>query len=54
MLGPIALANLATSQQVDFGAIFAGAVLLTIVPLVLLLVFQRHFTASLASTGSKG
>ncbi|MFD2795218.1 carbohydrate ABC transporter permease [Promicromonospora vindobonensis] len=54
MLGPIALANLATSQQVDFGAIFAGAVLLTIVPLVLLLVFQRQFTASLASTGSKG
>jgi len=53
-LGPIALANLATSQEVNFGAIFAGAVLLTIVPLVLLLVFQRHFTASLASTGSKG
>jgi putative chitobiose transport system permease protein len=54
MMGPIALSNLATSQEVNFGAIFAGAVLLTIVPLVLLLIFQRHFTASLASTGSKG
>ena len=54
MLGPIALSNLATAQEVNFGAIFAGAVLLTIVPLVLLLIFQRHFTASLASTGSKG
>jgi len=54
MLGPIALTNLATAQEVNFGAIFAGAVLLTIVPLVLLLIFQRHFTASLASTGSKG
>lgn len=54
MLGPIALSNLATAQKVDFGAIFAGAILLTIVPLVLLLIFQRHFTASLASTGSKG
>ncbi|WP_203580238.1 carbohydrate ABC transporter permease [Microbacterium hibisci] len=54
MLGPIALSNLATAQGVDFGAIFAGAVLLTVVPLVLLVIFQRHFTASLASTGSKG
>lgn len=54
MLGPIALSNLATAQEVNFGAIFAGAVLLTLVPLTLLLIFQRHFTASLASTGSKG
>jgi ABC-type glycerol-3-phosphate transport system permease component len=54
MLGPIALSTLATQQSVDFGAIFAGAVFLTLVPLILLLVFQKHFTASLASTGSKG
>jgi putative chitobiose transport system permease protein len=54
MLGPIALSTLATQQEVDFGAIFAGAVLLTLVPLVLLLVFQKYFTASLAATGSKG
>jgi ABC-type glycerol-3-phosphate transport system permease component len=54
MLGPIALSTLATQQGVDFGAIFAGSTLLTIVPLALLLIFQRHFTASLASTGSKG
>ena len=53
VLGPIALSNLATQFKVDFGAIFAGAVLLTVVPLVLLLFFQRHFTASLATTGSK-
>lgn len=53
MLGPIALSTLATQQRVDFGAIFAGAVLLTIVPLILLLMFQRYFTASLASTGGK-
>lgn len=54
VLGPIALANLATQFNVDFGAIFAGACLLTVVPLVLLLIFQRQFTASLAATGSKG
>lgn len=53
VLGPIALANLAGQFNIDFGAIFAGAMLLTLVPLVLLLVFQRHFTASLAATGSK-
>ncbi|MRG60720.1 ABC transporter permease subunit [Agromyces sp. CFH 90414] len=54
VLGPIALANLAGQFEVDFGAIFAGAFLLTLVPLVLLLIFQRQFTESLASTGTKG
>jgi len=54
ILGPIALANLSGQFEVDFGAIFAGSVLLTIVPMVLLLVFQKQFTASLAATGSKG
>ena len=52
-LGPIALANLNGQFKVDFGAIFAGSVLLTIVPAVLLLAFQRHFTGSLAATTSK-
>lgn len=54
VLGPIALANLSGQFDVDFGAIFAGSVLLTLVPMVLLLFFQRYFTASLAATGSKG
>lgn len=54
VLGPIALANLAGQFTIDFGAIFAGAFLLTLVPMVLLLIFQRQFTASLATTGSKG
>jgi len=54
MLGPIALTTLATAQKVDFGGIFAGAVILSLVPLILLLIFQRHFTASIAATGSKG
>ena len=54
ILGPIALANLSGQFEVDFGAILAGSVLLTIVPMALLLVFQKQFTASLAATGSKG
>lgn len=52
-LGPIALADLNGQFSVDFGAIFAGSVLLTIVPAALLLAFQRHFTGSLAATASK-
>lgn len=53
ILGPIALANLSGQFGVDFGAIFAGAVLLTLAPLLVLLFFQRYFTASLSSTGIK-
>ena len=53
ILGPIALADLNGQFSVDFGAIFAGALVLTIVPAILLLLFQRYFTASLAATGSK-
>lgn len=53
MLGPIALANLAGQFEVDYAAIFAGSVVLTVIPMLLLLRFQRHFTASLAATGSK-
>lgn len=52
-LGPIALANLSGQFEVDFGAIFAGSVVLTIIPMVLLLFFQKYFTQSLSTTGSK-
>ncbi|QAY72242.1 carbohydrate ABC transporter permease [Agromyces protaetiae] len=54
MLGPIALASLSSQTEVHWGQIFAGAVLLTIVPMLLLLFFQRHFTGSLSTSGSKG
>lgn len=51
---PVAIAQFAGEQGVDPGRIFAGAVVTTIVPLAVLLFFQRYFTQSLASTGSKG
>ncbi|MDR1214073.1 MAG: carbohydrate ABC transporter permease [Propionibacteriaceae bacterium] len=54
VLGPIALTAFNGQYKVEFGAIFAGSVLLTAVPMVLLLFFQRYFTASLTTTGSKG
>jgi ABC-type glycerol-3-phosphate transport system permease component len=52
-LAPIALANLRGQFQVDFGQLFAGSLVLTAIPMVLLLVFQRHFTQSIATSGTK-
>ena len=52
-LAPIALANMRGQFTVDFGQVFAGSLVLTVIPLVLILIFQRHYTQSLASTGSK-
>lgn len=50
---PVAIADFAGDVSVDYGAMFAGAILAVIIPLALLLAFQRQFTASLASSGSK-
>jgi ABC-type glycerol-3-phosphate transport system permease component len=52
-LAPIALANLRGQFEVDFGQLFAGALVLTAIPMVLLLVFQRSFTQSIAASGTK-
>jgi putative chitobiose transport system permease protein len=52
-VAPVAIAQFSTQQGVDFGRIFAGATLTAIVPLVVLLFFQRYFTQSLSATGSK-
>ncbi|SDT13168.1 carbohydrate ABC transporter permease [Jiangella sp. DSM 45060] len=53
-LAPIALANLSTLFTVDLGQIFAGSFVLTIIPMVLLLFFQKQYTESLSTTGLKG
>lgn len=53
MLAPIALANLRGEFTVDFGQLFAGSFVLTIIPMLILLRFQRHFTQTLAATGLK-
>ncbi|WP_434971172.1 carbohydrate ABC transporter permease [Microbacterium sp. bgisy207] len=52
-VSPIAIADLAGEAEIDFGAMFAGAILTALLPLLILLVFQRQFTASLASSGTK-
>lgn len=53
-VAPVAIAQLSGEQGADFGAIFAGAVLTALVPLLVLLFFQRYFTQSLSSSGMKG
>ncbi|ERK72296.1 carbohydrate ABC transporter permease [Leifsonia aquatica] len=52
-VAPVAIADFAQESGVDFGQMFAAAILTAAVPLILLLVFQRQFTGSLASSGSK-
>lgn len=49
----VAIADFAQEMGVDFGQMFAGSVLTAAVPLILMLVFQRQFTGSLAASGSK-
>lgn len=53
-LAPIALANLSTLFTVDLGQILAGSFVLSIIPMILLLLFQRQYTESLSTTGLKG
>ncbi|MEU6714411.1 carbohydrate ABC transporter permease [Nonomuraea sp. NPDC046802] len=52
-LGPIALANMRGQFAIDYGQLFAGSIVLTIIPLLIILRFQRHFTQSIATTGLK-
>ncbi|WP_190816785.1 carbohydrate ABC transporter permease [Saccharopolyspora pogona] len=52
-VAPVAIADFAQEQGVDYGQMFAGAILAAAIPLILLLLFQRQFTNSLASSGSK-
>jgi multiple sugar transport system permease protein/putative chitobiose transport system permease protein len=53
-VAPVAIAQFAGQYGVDFGRIFAGSVLTAIVPLIVLLFFQRYFTQSVATSGVKG
>lgn len=52
-VAPVAIADFAQEFGVDYGQMFAAAILTAAIPLILLLIFQRQFSASLASSGSK-
>jgi len=49
----VAIADFAGEHSTDFGAMFAGTIFVSFVPLIILLVFQRYFTSSMAATGSQ-
>jgi putative chitobiose transport system permease protein len=53
LLGPIALANMKSQYAVDYGLVFAGAVLLSLVPLIFILLGQKHFVQSSTTAGIK-
>jgi len=53
ILGPVALSNLQGQNFTDYGLVFAGAVVLTVIPLVVIAGFQRYFVQSVSSTGLK-
>ncbi|GAA1488137.1 carbohydrate ABC transporter permease [Brachybacterium sacelli] len=52
-VAPVAIADFAQETGVDFGQMFAAAILTAVIPLLLLLFFQRHFTGSASTSGSK-
>ncbi len=49
----IEIANFAGEFDVDYGEMFAATLFTALVPMLIMLIFQRHFSASLASSGSK-
>ena len=52
-MAPVALAQYLGQFEFNFWALFAGATLVSVVPAVLLLAFQRYFTQSIAAEGIK-
>jgi len=49
----VAIADFAQESGVDYGQMFAAAILTAAIPLILLLIFQRQFGGSMATSGSK-
>lgn len=52
-VAPVALAKLIGQFDFDLGQMLAGAVLLAVIPALVVLPLQRHFTQSIAGTGVK-
>ncbi len=49
----VAIAQFSTSYDVNYSLIFAAALFISLIPMVILTIFQRYYAASVASTGSK-
>lgn len=52
-VAPVAIAQFAQENDVDYGSMFAGAILTALVPLFLLLYFQRYYLQSIAASAGK-
>lgn len=53
LVGPIALANMKTQHSVDYGLLFAGSIVLSVVPLLLILLGQKQFVQTNSTAGIK-
>ncbi|WP_433697387.1 carbohydrate ABC transporter permease [Nocardiopsis sp. CA-288880] len=53
VVGPVALANMQGQFSVDYGLMFAGSVVLILVPLVVILSLQKYFIQSVSTSGLK-
>ena len=51
--GPVALSNMQGQFQVDYGVLFAASMILVLIPLAIILGFQRYFIQSVSTTGLK-
>lgn len=49
----VAIAQFSSAYDVNYSLIFAAALFISLIPMVILTVFQQGFSASVASTGSK-
>lgn len=52
-LAPVAIAKAFGAFSTDYGRVFAETLILAVIPAVVLLLLQRYFVTSVASTGSK-
>ncbi|WP_197679917.1 carbohydrate ABC transporter permease [Microlunatus soli] len=52
-VAPIAISKTYTSTDFNFGQLFGGTLLLSLVPAILLLLLQRFFARSIATSGEK-
>lgn len=53
VVGPVALANMQGQFNVDHGLMFAGSMVLILIPLGIIAGFQRYFVQSVTTTGIK-
>ncbi|TMV04360.1 carbohydrate ABC transporter permease [Brucella haematophila] len=49
----VAIAQFSTGYQTDYGLIFAAALFIAVIPMLILTIMQRFYSASIAATGSK-